>query len=61
MCVEMEGAAVGHVAAANKIPFVVIRSMSDGADDNAGMSFDEFAPKAAEHSAKIVMEMLKLA
>lgn len=61
MCVEMEGAAVGHVASANRIPFVVIRSMSDGADDNAGISFDEFAPKAAEHSARIVMEILKLA
>ena len=61
MCVEMEGAAVGHVAVANKIPFVVIRSMSDGADDNADVSFDEFAPKAAEHSAKIILEILQLA
>ena len=61
MCVEMEGAAVGHVAAANKIPFVVIRSMSDGADDNADVSFDEFAPKAAEHSARIIMGILELA
>lgn len=61
MCVEMEGAAVGHVAAANRIPFVVLRSMSDGADDNAGVSFDEFAPKAAEHSARLIMEILKLA
>ena len=33
-CVEMEGAAIGHVAAVNKIPFVVIRCMSDMADDN---------------------------
>lgn len=61
MCVEMEGAALGHVAVANKIPFVVIRSMSDGADDNADVSFDEFAPKAAEHSARIIMGILELA
>ncbi len=61
MCVEMEGAAVGHVAAANRVPFVVIRSMSDSADDNAGVSFDEFAPKAAEHSARIIMGILELA
>lgn len=33
-CVEMEGAAIGHVAAVNKIPFVVIRCMSDMADDD---------------------------
>lgn len=61
MCVEMEGAAIAHVAVANKIPFVVIRSMSDKADDSAGVSFDEFAPKAAEHSAKIIINMLELA
>lgn len=33
-CVEMEGAAIGHVASVNQIPFVVIRCMSDMADDN---------------------------
>ena len=61
MCVEMEGAAVAHVATANKIPFVVIRSMSDKADDSADMSFDEFAPKAAENSAQIIIKMLEIA
>lgn len=61
MCVEMEGAAIAHVATANKLPFVVIRSMSDKADDSAGVSFDEFAPKAAEHSARIIIRMLELA
>ena len=61
MCVEMEGAAIAHVATANKIPFVVIRSMSDKADDSADMSFDEFAPKAAENSAQIIIKMLEIA
>lgn len=61
MCVEMEGAAIGQVAVANRVPFVVIRSMSDKADDSAGVSFDEFAPKAAEHSANIIITMLQLA
>ena len=61
MCVEMEGAAVAHVATVNKIPFVVIRSMSDKADDSADMSFEEFAPKAAEHSAQIIVKMLEIA
>lgn len=61
MCVEMEGAAVAHVATMNNIPFVVIRSMSDKADDSAEMSFDEFAPRAAENSARIILKMLELA
>ncbi len=33
LCVEMEGAAVAHIAAKNNVPFVVLRSMSDDADE----------------------------
>ena len=61
MCVEMEGAAVAHVATVNKIPFVVIRSMSDKADDSAEMSFDEFVLGAAQNSAQIIIKMLEIA
>lgn len=35
VCVEMEGAAVAHVAAKNDVPFVIIRTMSDECDENA--------------------------
>ena len=34
-CTEMEGAAIGHVAYINDIPFLVIRCISDSADDEA--------------------------
>lgn len=34
-CVEMEGAAIAHVASKNDVPFVIIRAMSDNADENA--------------------------
>lgn len=61
MCVEMEGAAIGHVCAAAQVPFVVIRTMSDSADDSAGMSFDEFEEIAARRSADIVRQMLRTA
>ena len=61
MCVEMEGAAIGHVCAAAQVPFVVIRTMSDSADDSAGMSFDEFEEIAARRSADIVCQMLRTA
>lgn len=33
-CVEMEGAAVGHVAMRNKIPFVVLRAMCDNCEES---------------------------
>lgn len=57
-CVEMEGAAIGHVAYINQIPFVIIRSISDNADSEATMSYETFETVAAEQSSKIVLNML---
>ncbi len=56
-CVEMEGAAIAHVCAMNDIPFVVIRTISDNADDNAAFSFEQFEKETAALSAKIVLSM----
>ncbi|SDN48692.1 5'-methylthioadenosine/adenosylhomocysteine nucleosidase [Acetanaerobacterium elongatum] len=56
-CVEMEGAAIAHTCAMNDIPFVVIRTISDNADDNAAFSFEQFEKKTAAISAKIVLAM----
>jgi len=58
-CVEMEGAAIGHVSYLNKVPFVVIRCISDNADDNATMSYETFETIAADQSSKLVMDMMK--
>lgn len=57
---EMEGAAVGHVCYVNGIPFAVLRSMSDGADDGAMMDFAEFTKIAAANSANVIKEFLKI-
>ena len=59
-CVEMEGAAVAHVCEVMNIPFIVIRSISDKADDEAGMTFDEFVKIAAKHSKSIVEGILSM-
>lgn len=56
---EMEGASIGHVCYVNSVPFVVIRSISDGGDDNAAMSFDKFVGIAAENSVKLVCAVIK--
>ncbi|WP_144507085.1 5'-methylthioadenosine/adenosylhomocysteine nucleosidase [Bacillus mycoides] len=58
-CTEMEGAAIGHVAYINDIPFLVLRCISDSADDSAQVSYDDFAKTAANYSSKIIVEMLK--
>ncbi len=50
-CTEMEGAAVAHVCLLNKVPFVVIRAMSDNADEQADMSFDRMAAIAAKRAS----------
>ena len=58
-CVEMEGAAIGHVASVNRIPFVVIRCMSDMADDN-GESTARFNEKeGGDISAQVVCAILQ--
>jgi len=59
-CTEMEGAAIAQVAHVNKIPFVIIRSISDKADASAEMNFDEFVQIAANNSYKMVEKMLEL-
>ncbi len=52
---EMEGAAIGHVAYVNQIPFAVLRAISDGGD---GMEFSEFVTLAAKTSVAITKEFL---
>ena len=56
----MEGAAIGHVAEINDVPFVIIRSISDNADENATISYEEFEKISANISAKLVLKMLEL-
>ncbi len=58
-CVEMEGCAIAQTATINNKPFVVIRSISDKADDSATITYGEFVKIAADYSAKIVIKMLQ--
>lgn len=58
-CVEMEGAAIAHSAYLNQIPFVIIRAISDKADDSAEMEYPTFEKAAAAHSARLVEEMVQ--
>lgn len=57
-CTEMEGAAIAHGAWRNQIPFLIIRAISDKADDSASMTMDEFEPLAIGHTVNLLMEML---
>jgi adenosylhomocysteine nucleosidase len=57
-CVEMEGAAVAQVCYVNKIPFIILRAISDKADESSPVSFDEFEKHAAKNSASLVQFIL---
>ena len=59
LCTEMEGASIGHSAYLNSIPFVVLRSISDKADDSAEMDFHSFEVEAAKRSMEIVKKMVQ--
>ena len=58
-CTEMEGAAIAQVAYLNKIKVLIIRSISDKADDAASMDYPEFEKKAIEHSVKLTKKLIE--
>ncbi|HIP52366.1 MAG TPA: 5'-methylthioadenosine/adenosylhomocysteine nucleosidase [Campylobacterales bacterium] len=57
--IEMEGASVAVVCDALKVPFFVLRAISDTANDDAGMDFDEFMVGSAKISANFILDMVE--
>ena len=57
---EMEGASVGQVCYVNKVPFVILRAISDSADGGACEDYPTFAKNAAKTSASVVLALAGL-
>lgn len=57
-CTEMEGAAIAQVSYLNQVPFLIVRAISDKADNSAQMDYNEFEEKAIIHSVKLMVEMV---
>lgn len=57
---EMEGASIAQVCYLNSIPFVVIRSISDNANNGAHMDYEKFVPIAVKNSTRILKRMLEM-
>ncbi len=53
-CTEMEGAAIAQAAYLNRIPFLIIRAISDKADHSAEMSYKEFEQIAIRNTVKLL-------
>ena len=58
-CTEMEGAAIAQASYLNGVPFVILRAISDKADDSATEDYPTFEKKAAEHCVKLVEGLLQ--
>lgn len=58
-CTEMEGAAIAQAAYLNRIPYLVIRAISDKADDSAGVDYEVFEAQAIRHSVNLLLAMAK--
>lgn len=57
-CTEMEGAAIAQAAHLNQVPFLIIRAISDKADDSASMDYPEFERLAVIHSANLTRALI---
>ena len=55
LCTEMEGAAIAQTAYRNCIPFVILRAISDKADNSAEMDYPTFEKIAAHRCAQVTM------
>jgi len=60
LCVEMEGASIAHACWLNEIPFVIVRAISDKADEEAKVSFEKFVVDASKNSCAMIFEMLRI-
>lgn len=56
---EMEGASIAHVCHLNNVPCVIIRSISDNANNGAHMDFEKFTPIGVKNSTTILKDMLQ--
>ena len=54
---EMEGGSIGHVCYVNKVPFAILRTISDG--EGGAMDYATFAEKAAQIGIEIVVDFIK--
>ena len=59
LCTEMEGAAIAQTAYRNGVPFVILRAISDKADDSAEMDYPTFERIAAHRCAEVTCSLAR--
>ena len=59
LCTEMEGAAIAQTAYRNNVPFVILRAISDKADNSANMDYPTFEQIAAHRCAEVTRNLAR--
>lgn len=59
LCTEMEGAAIAQTAYRNQVPFVILRAISDKADNSATMDYPTFERNAAHRCAEVTKNLAR--
>ena len=60
LCVEMAGAGIAQAAYLNQVSYVIIRAISDKADNSAHVDYPTFEQQAIAHSVRLVKELLTI-
>ena len=59
--IEMEAAGIAHAATLYKVPFIILRSISDLIDDETqDNDFDEFLEEASKNAALVLKELIEV-
>lgn len=59
LCVEMEGCAIAQACFLNKVPFIIVRCMSDKADETVKSTYTFNETSCAEMSSRFILELIK--
>lgn len=59
-CTEMEGGAIAQTAYRNGVPFVILRAISDKADEEAELDYPAFERQAAHRCAEVTCRLAGL-
>ena len=58
LCIEMEGASIAQVCYLDKMPFLVIRSITDKLDGSSKIDFENFLESSSKNAATILKEII---
>ena len=59
LCIEMEGASIAQACLLDKVPFLVIRSITDKLDGSSKIDFEAFLESSSKKASNILKEILK--